>query len=145
MASTSRNSVGEPLSTHVSPSPLPQTVHTASSSTHVNIEGNVSPTSGDGHNVLSRLHALFRADTRDEGSSRRLSVGERLDRCRTGPAGLELPAQNMAAAVPEVKEREAIKVLVITWNMGDALVRPNLPRMTLEESVVSDCGSLKGI
>lgn len=72
----------------------------------------------DGPNVLSRLHALFRADTRDTDPprTRRLSIGERLDRARTGPADMPdtLP--------PKIQDREAIKVFVVTWNMGDALV-----------------------
>lgn len=72
----------------------------------------------DGPNVLSRLHALFRADTREEPSrTRRMSFGERLDRARTGPA------DTPETSVQSVKDREAIKVFMITWNMGDALVR----------------------
>jgi hypothetical protein len=70
---------------------------------------------------LSRLHALFRADTRDEGTSgkRRLSIGERLDRARTGPA-------DVSDFEPKIKDREAIKVFMVTWNMGDALVCANM-------------------
>lgn len=121
MAAPSPNPVGGPFSKQISPSPYPTT---ASSPTHVGIDGGVSPTSGDGQNVLSRLHALFRSDTRDWEPSRRLSIGERLDRCRTGPAGLEVPSQQeLGVGAPEVEEREAIKVLLVTWNMGDALVR----------------------
>lgn len=68
--------------------------------------------------MLSRLHALFRADTREEPArTRRMSFGERLDRARTGPA------DTPETSVQSIKDREAIKVFMITWNMGDALVR----------------------
>lgn len=74
----------------------------------------------DGPNVLSRLHALFRADTREEHPrTRRMSFEERLDRAKTGPA------DTPEASVQSIKDREAIKVFMITWNMGDALVRLN--------------------
>jgi hypothetical protein len=46
-----------------------------------------------------------------------MSFGERLDRARTGPA------DTPETSVPKIKDREAIKVFMITWNMGDALVR----------------------
>jgi hypothetical protein len=71
----------------------------------------------DGPNVLSRLHALFRADTREEPArTRRMSFGERLERARTGPA------DTPGSSVQSIKDREAIKVFMITWNMGDSLV-----------------------
>lgn len=46
-----------------------------------------------------------------------MSFGERLDRAKTGPA------DTPETSVPKIKDREAIKVFMITWNMGDALVR----------------------
>jgi len=79
---------------------------------------NTQDGSQDGPNVLSRLHALFRADTREEPArTRRMSIGERLERARTGPA------DTPGSSVQSIKDREAIKVFMITWNMGDSLVR----------------------
>lgn len=119
-ATATANPVGGSFSKQVSPAlyPLPSS-HSNPNHTHDNVS---SPSEhlSDGQNVLSRLHALFKADTREGETSRRMSIGERLDRARTGPAGLgDMPA---GAPVPPVKEREAIKVFVVTWNMGDALV-----------------------
>jgi len=94
-------------------SPHPQTYpYTTSTST-----SNTQDGPQDGPNVLSRLHALFRADTREESAhTRRMSFGERLERARTGPA------DTPGSSVQSIKDREAIKVFMITWNMGDSLV-----------------------
>jgi hypothetical protein len=43
-------------------------------------------------------------------------LGERLERARTGPA------DTPGSSVQSIKDREAIKVFMITWNMGDSLV-----------------------
>jgi hypothetical protein len=48
-----------------------------------------------------------------------MSFGERLDRAKSGPA------DTPGTSVQSIKDREAIKVFMITWNMGDALVRPS--------------------
>jgi len=45
-----------------------------------------------------------------------MSFGERLERARTGPA------DTPGSSVQSIKDREAIKVFMITWNMGDSLV-----------------------
>jgi len=112
MSSAACPVVGTSSSTRqLSPTPQPYPYTTSTSTT------NTQDGTQDGPNVLSRLHALFRADTREESAhSRRMSFGERLERARTGPA------DTPGSSVQSIKDREAIKVFMITWNMGDSLV-----------------------
>lgn len=126
MSAATADPVGGQYSRQLSPHPYnhpsPSFPHPQQQQQHQyshNQNQNLPQTQQDGPNVLSRLHALFRPDTRDVDHSRtrRLSFGERLDRVRSGPA--DVPDTVM----PKIKDREAIKVFVVTWNMGDALVR----------------------
>ena len=130
MSGSSENPVAGPFQRQVSPTPYPSSSTTFGQSTNTTHDAS-NHTGTDGTNVLSRLHALFRADTREGENSRRMSIGERLERCKTGPANLEVPTQESLDLV-KTKEREAIKVLVITWNMGDALVSSLCPVWTYE-------------
>jgi hypothetical protein len=112
MSSAAFSAVGTSSSTRqLSPPSQPYPYTTSTSTT------NTQDGPQDGPNVLSRLHALFRADTREEPArTRRMSFGERLERARTGPA------DTPGSSVQSIKDREAIKVFMITWNMGDSLV-----------------------
>jgi hypothetical protein len=57
------------------------------------------------------LHALFSPASHEQGEVRN-------EEKESGARRHSEPA----LAIPEVKEREAIKVFIVTWNMGDALV-----------------------
>lgn len=86
--------------------------------------------SQDGNKVLGRLHALF---TPSDGASSselthielplspQLSVQD-VDDPIAGPSRTSTAIPTDAEAMVS-KDRNAIKVLVVTWNMGDALVR----------------------
>jgi hypothetical protein len=76
-------------------------------------QSNVSPTEP---NVLSRLHALFNSNinTCPDPSSQ----NDALARTKTEPIIPVSPQISPATFV----DRNCIKVLVVTWNMGDALV-----------------------
>lgn len=64
--------------------------------------------------MLSRLQALFGPSPSDAAAASSVSPNTAFP---DGQPASALPAgQNM------VKERESIKVLIVTWNMGDALV-----------------------
>ncbi|ORY22769.1 hypothetical protein BCR39DRAFT_550917 [Naematelia encephala] len=98
-----------------------------------------SPTSAqdEGSHVLSRLHALFSPSASHSNDSpgiqphhgRPLSPsrggkGEDLARMRTEPIMGRSPSP-MVDTPPE-PDRQAIKVFVVTWNMGDALPKGDL-------------------
>lgn len=74
---------------------------------HVSPASPVSPARGDSEHqtVLRRLSTMFSNDAGDSG----FSTFSGLSRTASAPP-------------PPVKDRNAIKVLVVTWNMGDALV-----------------------
>lgn len=76
--------------------------------------------SGDA-NVLSRLHALFNSHASPTGDGLASDAGSlSLSRAKTSPAtgGMLSPQVSPGTVI----ERDNIKILVVTWNMGDALV-----------------------
>lgn len=72
------------------------------------------PVSPHDTNVLSRLHALFSTHSPAEEVHHDSFFG----RSKTEPV-IPSPVISPGTFV----DRDAIKVLVVTWNMGDALVR----------------------
>ena len=76
---------------------------------------------GEGRRVMSRLHALFNVPGPEADS---------LSRVKTAPP---IPSSDTLQTVEppqvpaDVKDRDAIKVLIVTWNMGETLVRFLIP------------------
>lgn len=94
----------------------------------------------DPNRLRSRLHALFHSrDDYPENeavqASRQQPViqvtdneegsgdGHDISRSMSFPLSNGAEVEGTAIIVPPKPQREAIKVLVVTWNMGDALVR----------------------
>jgi hypothetical protein len=71
-------------------------------------------------NVLSRLHALFHSSH----STTSEDAVQGMARVRSEPVPHGAGLEEMISP-STFEDRKAIKVLVITWNMGDALVSPS--------------------
>ncbi|ORX39732.1 hypothetical protein BD324DRAFT_606986 [Kockovaella imperatae] len=89
--------------------------------------------STDGHRVLSRLHALFNTPANIYAPGSRPNGGTaEISRVKTEPSGIGLRdseifgVTNQGSQVPAVKDRDAIKVLIVTWNMGETLPKGDL-------------------
>ena len=89
-----------------------------------------SQSTAEGTRVLSRLHALFNtapSSTDAETNEHAHLGGDAMANIKNEPAHLsgdtvDQTAYPVAKSEPEFKDRTAIKVLVVTWNMGDSLV-----------------------
>ena len=81
-------------------------------------------TTQDPTHVLSRLHALFNSAPVGQGTNvTDNSPRDRLDRAKTEPVvGGGVGLDDGLVSPGTIIDRQAIKVLVVTWNMGDALV-----------------------
>ena len=79
-----------------------------------------SPTDSEPSNVLTRLHALFNHSQASQDGLPKSASGE----SGTSPVDIDQAIlRENANPTPPLTERQAIKVRIVTWNMGDALVR----------------------
>ena len=70
---------------------------------------------------MSRLHALFNVPGPEPDSLARVKTAPPIPRSDT------LQTVEPQHVLADVKDRDAIKVLIVTWNMGETLVRFLIP------------------